>query len=122
MNEWVHHWSYAESLDGGLGARHDPDTQASAGPRRAPPERETGRVADREVARRVEVEHDVRTLVEEDTGRRWQVREMDARGIPAAQGARCLILDAETVVRRLWHYPADWRRMPADELLRLAAR
>jgi hypothetical protein len=79
-------------------------------------------VADREVARRVEVEHDVRTLVEEDTGRRWQVREMDARDIPAAQGARCLILDAETVVRRLWHYPADWRRMPAEELLRLAAR
>jgi hypothetical protein len=69
------------------------------------------------------VEHEgPRVLVEPGTGLRWQVREVDARYVPAARGDRCLIFDAETVVRRLWVYPAEWRQMPGDELLRLAAR
>lgn len=123
--------SQVEHPPGAPAAPRDASPPPDRNARRDPVDREVarevakegGRVTDREVARRVDVEPEgVRTLVESGTGRRWQVREVDARRVPAAQAERCLIFDAESVVRRLWHYPADWRRMPADELLRLAAR
>lgn len=95
------------------GPRREADPATLSGDRRPAP--------DREVALRVEHEG-YRVLVEPGTGLRWRVREVDARCVPAAQGDRCLIFDAESVVRRLWVYPAEWRQMPGDELLRLAAR
>ena len=120
MDHWARHLRSEHHL-AAPGARHDGDSPRTHGDRRPPADREVPRVTDREVALRVEHD-DPRVLVEPGTGLRWQVREVDARCVPAARGDRCLIFDAESVVRRLWDYPADWRQMPAEELLRLAAR
>jgi hypothetical protein len=55
-------------------------------------------------------------------GARWQVREVDARAVPGARGARCLLFEAEGVVRRVWDYPADWMRLAPAELVSLSWR
>ena len=112
MDHRTHH-PRPQSPETPSGARRDANPTAAPADWRPAP--------DREVALRVEHEGP-RVLVEPGTGLRWQVREVDARYVPAARGDRCLIFDAETVVRRLWVYPAEWRQMPGDELLRLAAR
>ena len=46
----------------------------------------------------------------------WRVHEMDARAIPGAQAPTCLICESTEVIRRLWHYPADWRSIEDDAL------
>ena len=120
MNHRAHHPG-PQSSEPPPGPRREADPAAPAGDRGAAPDREVPRLADREVPLCVAHE-DARIVVEQGTGRRWQVREVDARCVPAARGDRCLIFDAESVVRRLWSYPADWRQMPGEELLRLAAR
>ena len=120
MNHGAHHPG-PQSSEGFPGLRRDADPAAPAGDRGAAPDQEVGRLADREVPLRVAHE-DARIVVEHGTGRRWQVREVDARCVPAARGDRCLIFDAECVVRRLWSYPANWRQLPGDELLRLATQ
>ena len=51
--------------------------------------------------------------------RHWTLREMDARGVPGARAARCLICESTEVVRRLWNYPSDWRKLDDVELAAL---
>ena len=41
----------------------------------------------------------------------WSVVEVDARGVPGARGARCLVFTRQDCVRRVWDYPADWRTL-----------
>ena len=52
----------------------------------------------------------------------WTVREMDTGNVPGARGARCLICESSTIVRRLWTYPENWWMLSDDELLRLCAK
>jgi hypothetical protein len=58
--------------------------------------------------------------VYDDQGVRWVVSERDATGVPGARGPRCLVFMSEHAVRRVWRYPATWRRLPADALLALS--
>lgn len=51
--------------------------------------------------------------------RQWTVREMDARRIPGARAARCLICESTEVIRRFWDYPTDWRARGDAELVAL---
>jgi hypothetical protein len=53
---------------------------------------------------------------------KWRVREVDGHGVPAPRGARCLIFDSESAVRRVWDYPADWRDLPPSELAAVSWR
>lgn len=52
----------------------------------------------------------------------WTVREVSALSVPGARGARCLICESTSVVRRLWDYPANWMTLNDDELLKLCSR
>ena len=51
--------------------------------------------------------------------RHWTVREMDARGVPGARAARCLICESTEVIRRLWDFPHDWRQLEDGDLAAL---
>jgi hypothetical protein len=51
-------------------------------------------------------------------GVEWAVREV-VTPQPWARGDRCLVLNSRECVRRIWRYPADWRRLDADALLKL---
>jgi hypothetical protein len=52
----------------------------------------------------------------------WTVREVSAHQVPGARGARCLICESASVVRRLWDYPDNWHALTDTELLALCAR
>jgi hypothetical protein len=52
----------------------------------------------------------------------WRVREADTSRSPGSRGDRCLIFDAEGVVRRAWDVPNDWRSLGDDELWALLDR
>lgn len=51
--------------------------------------------------------------------RQWTLREMDARTVPGARAATCLICESTDVIRRLWRYPRDWRSLKDDDLAAL---
>jgi hypothetical protein len=59
--------------------------------------------------------------------KRWVLRnreriliaEVDARTVPGASRASCLICDCEQSIRRLWNFPDDWHRMDDAKLLGL---
>lgn len=51
-------------------------------------------------------------------GVEWAVREVETPQL-WARAARCLVLNSRECVRRVWRYPANWRRLDADALLRL---
>ena len=51
--------------------------------------------------------------------RRWTLREMDAREVPGARAATCLICESTDVIRRFWRYPRDWRSLEDDDLAAL---
>jgi hypothetical protein len=51
---------------------------------------------------------------------RWYVNEVDARRVPGARGARCLVFVCESVIRRVWRYPSDWRSLDGHGLARLS--
>lgn len=53
-------------------------------------------------------------------GTEWLVHERDTPQA-WARGTRCLVLNSRECVRRVWNYPAHWRSMTADSLLRLGA-
>jgi hypothetical protein len=55
-------------------------------------------------------------------GESWRVTERDCRDVPGARGARCLIFMSESVFRRVWVYPADWRTLSAAALEELSWR
>ena len=50
----------------------------------------------------------------------WRVYERDARGDPGAHGHRCLIFSSGDVLRRVWHYPENWRELSSVELTALS--
>ena len=52
----------------------------------------------------------------------WSVAEVDARGVPGAHGARCLVFSRQDCIRRVWTYPAHWRTLDAAELAALSWR
>jgi hypothetical protein len=58
-----------------------------------------------------------RTLQRENE--QWTVREADARRVPGARAAFCLICESSEVVRRLWTYPEDWQDLSDDDLWQL---
>ncbi|MEO6525077.1 MAG: hypothetical protein ABIP93_00465 [Gemmatimonadaceae bacterium] len=57
-------------------------------------------------------------LVVDRDGVEWTVREVPTPQA-WARAHHCLVLNSRECVRRLWHYPPDWRRMDAEALLRL---
>jgi hypothetical protein len=56
----------------------------------------------------------MRHLVRE--GLEWSVREASGARVPGARGSHCLIFDGETIVRRVWIYPAAWSQLDDDGL------
>ena len=52
-------------------------------------------------------------------GIQWRVDELDATATPGSRGPRCLVFDADNVVRRVWAYPANWRELSDYALGRL---
>ncbi len=52
-------------------------------------------------------------------GLAWRVVETACADVPGARGPWCLIFLAERIARRVWTYPADWRRLSAGALARL---
>jgi hypothetical protein len=51
-------------------------------------------------------------------GVEWSVREVSTPQ-SWAHARRCLVLNSRECVRRVWHYPKDWRMLDADTLLHL---
>ncbi|MEO5871315.1 MAG: hypothetical protein ABIT91_15815 [Gemmatimonadaceae bacterium] len=54
------------------------------------------------------------------TGVHWRVSERNTANAPGTHGTRCLIFDSGEVIRRVWHYPATWCSLSADELIALS--
>ena len=61
-----------------------------------------------------------RAYSEPATGERWCVREAAPSTLPGHEGARCLIFASDMILRRVWTYPADWRRLSPAELVALS--
>ena len=55
-----------------------------------------------------------------DSGVYWTVVEVDGRTIPGARGPRCLVLQSEIAIRRVWGYPGDWRSLSDADLTALS--
>ena len=55
-------------------------------------------------------------------GEPWQVTERACGEVPGARGARCLVFMSDSAMRRVWHYPADWRLLDAAALMELSWR
>ena len=52
--------------------------------------------------------------------REWWVVEVDARHVPGARGARCLLFSSASCIRRVWSYPANWRTLDDAALASLS--
>ena len=50
----------------------------------------------------------------------WAVVEVEAHGVPGAQGERCLVFSRQACIRRVWNYPRDWRTLDAAGLAALS--
>ena len=50
----------------------------------------------------------------------WSAVEVDATAVPGAQGPRCLVFTRTDCIRRVWHYPPDWRTLGDAELAALS--
>lgn len=50
---------------------------------------------------------------------RWLIEERESASALGSRGRRSLICFGDTVVRRIWDYPADWHALSDDALLRL---
>ena len=53
------------------------------------------------------------------TGTTWRVREARAFEVPGATRSTCLIFDSGNFCTRLWHYPAEWLQLSAEQLFAL---
>ena len=55
-------------------------------------------------------------------GVQWTVVEVavDRRAVPGARGAHCLFFSRKDCIRRVWEYPADWRRLDPVALTALS--
>lgn len=62
-------------------------------------------------------------LFKDAEGSTWEVHEvLVSPGSPWARGERCLLFRAAGTIRRVWNYPADWRRLAPAELEELSWR
>lgn len=52
-------------------------------------------------------------------GTEWLVQELETPQA-WARGVRCLILNSRECVRRVWHYPDNWRTLDAEALFALS--
>lgn len=71
-----------------------------------------GRMASTNPASRVFIEFGMvpmRIITHE--GIQWSVDELDTSATPGSRGPRCLVFDGDSVVRRVWKYPTDWRTL-----------
>lgn len=50
----------------------------------------------------------------------WTVSERDARDVPGARAAMCLVFESQAAVRRTWSFPRNWRDMEDSALWRLS--
>ena len=55
-------------------------------------------------------------------GIQWRVSEREVRRAPHEPARTCLFFEAAHIIRRVCHYPADWRQLPDAELERLSWR
>jgi hypothetical protein len=64
----------------------------------------------------------VRELLEDRNGHllRWQVEELGCTETPGARADYCLVFTSDFAMRRVWHYPHDWRALSDAELLALS--
>jgi hypothetical protein len=60
-----------------------------------------------------------RRTIRDPAGTVWLIAELDARSIPGAVAATCLVFDSQAICRRYWHYPADWNSFDDERLLGL---
>jgi hypothetical protein len=59
-------------------------------------------------------------VVYDGDGVEWTVRELDATSMTRARHPTCLIFENHQVVRKLWHFPADWRTYGDAALLAMS--
>lgn len=86
------------------------DAEATARPSgstRAPVPNETAPPASREAR-----------IFRDDGGVTWWVHEVNGEYLGTV-GATCLLVVSANELRRVWKYPAEWRSLSAEELLRL---
>lgn len=78
--------------------------------------------ADGNSEHRVPLDDTIVTFVQrvDDTWLQWSVVEVDARGLPGAKKARCLVFSRPECVRRVWDYPDDWRTLDPARLATLS--
>ena len=50
----------------------------------------------------------------------WSVTEHKGVSVPGARGDRCLVFMSESVCRRVWTFPSDWRTLSAIGLATLS--
>ena len=50
----------------------------------------------------------------------WTVQEVDTSKVSWARRPSCLIFSSELAIRRVWDFPADWRKLGNGELERLS--
>jgi len=55
-------------------------------------------------------------------GTEWKVRELDATDMLGARHHRCLIFENHRIIRKLWHYPADWHQYGDAALLAISEK
>lgn len=59
------------------------------------------------------------TRVIERNADAWHIHEADSTSTPGAVSSRSLICESSAVVRRLWHFPMDWRALSDRAILDL---
>ena len=52
----------------------------------------------------------------------WSVHQVAEAALPWVHGPRCLLFGSEAAIRRVWHYPPDWRTLSDTELEALSWR
>lgn len=53
---------------------------------------------------------------QDSSGVAWEVSEIAGEQVPGARGESCLVFISLVAIRRVWHYPKDWRDLPAEVL------
>ena len=57
-------------------------------------------------------------IFRDESGVTWWAHEVSGEYLGTV-GATCLLVVSANELRRVWKYPADWRDLPPDALLRL---
>lgn len=61
-----------------------------------------------------------RLFTDHASGHHWSVVEVSTATLPGARRSHCLIFVTESSVRRVWHYPDDWRALNDAQLVALS--